>query len=177
MSGSLAAIFPPTRFPIHEHMIKRAYFAARQWNPWPRPEDIKHYFIAPPGCRWFFDTGIDDGSFRIEGVDGTDHLPPDDLGRHEIALILSGHPRLGVLLIWSKWDGKRKLTYNSKGNLRRLRELTKDIHGTPISVGLFVPYDLAWKAVKKFLENDGALPRSIEWIDDRDLPPNTFPGP
>lgn len=158
-------------------MIKHAHFAARLLDHWPRPKDIEHYFLAPPGTRWFFDTGIDGASFRVDGIDGTERLPPDDLGRHQITLILSGHPKLGVLLIWSKWDGKRKLTYNSKGDLRRLRELVDNMHGTSRPAGLFIPYDVAWKAVKEFLENDGALPKSIEWIASRDLPPNTFPDP
>ena len=39
------------------------------------------------------------------------------------------------------------------------------------------PRRLAWKAVKEFLENEGALPKSIEWIANSDLPPNTFPEP
>jgi hypothetical protein len=33
------------------------------------------------------------------------------------------------------------------------------------------------EAVKEFIETDGALPKSIEWIANRDLPPNTFPEP
>ena len=33
------------------------------------------------------------------------------------------------------------------------------------------------KTVKEFIENDGALPRSIEWIANRDLPSDTFPEP
>ena len=45
-------------------------------------------------------------------------------------------------------------------------------------VGLYVPYEIGWKAVKEFIDTNGALPTSIEWVaDDRDLPPNTFPDP
>ncbi len=88
-----------------------------------------------------------------------------------------GHPQYGVLLIWSKWGGGHKEMYSSKGDLSRLRELVLSTHGTPLPVGLFVPFEVAWKAVKEFLENDGALPKSIEWIANRDLPPNTFPDP
>jgi hypothetical protein len=32
-------------------------------------------------------------------------------------------------------------------------------------------------AVKEFIETDGGLPSSIEWIANNDLPPNTFPLP
>jgi hypothetical protein len=27
------------------------------------------------------------------------------------------------------------------------------------------------------METDGQLPKSIEWVANRDLPPNTFPDP
>jgi hypothetical protein len=33
------------------------------------------------------------------------------------------------------------------------------------------------KAVKEFIETGGALPTSIEWIANSDLPENTFPDP
>ena len=33
----------------------------------------------------------------------------------------------------------------------------------------------AWQAVKEFLETDGALPTSVEWVANRDLPSDTFP--
>jgi hypothetical protein len=33
------------------------------------------------------------------------------------------------------------------------------------------------KAVKEFLETDGELPKSIEWVANADLPRNTFPDP
>ena len=32
-------------------------------------------------------------------------------------------------------------------------------------------------ALKEFIETDGALPKSIEWIANKDLPPGTFPDP
>ena len=31
--------------------------------------------------------------------------------------------------------------------------------------------------VKEFMETDGQLPKSIEWVANSDLPPNTFPNP
>jgi hypothetical protein len=33
------------------------------------------------------------------------------------------------------------------------------------------------QAVKEFIETDGELSKSIEWIANKDLPPNTFPEP
>jgi hypothetical protein len=44
-------------------------------------------------------------------------------------------------------------------------------------IGLFIPFAEAWKAVKEFIETEGELPKSIEWVRNRDLPPNTFPDP
>lgn len=157
-------------------MNKRAYFASRNIKGWPRPEDIEHFFLAPPGRRWFFETGNDTAGFDAEGIDGTENLEPRQ-ARSNVRLALSAHPTLGVFLSWSKWDGRERQTYNSKGDLSRLRQFVRNMHDTPLPVGLLVPFDVAWKAVKEFLETDGQLPKSIEWIDDRDLPPDTFPDP
>lgn len=157
-------------------MEKRAYFASRSIKGWPQPEEIAHYFLEPPGQRWFFETGNDTAGFNADGIDGTEHLKSRQT-RSNVRLALSAHPILGVLLSWSKWDGKERQTYNSKGNLRRLREFVRNMHGTSLSVGLLVPYDVAWMAVKEFLETDGQLPKSIDWVASRDLPPETFPDP
>jgi hypothetical protein len=88
-----------------------------------------------------------------------------------------GNPEHGVLLIYSKWGGGLKQTYSSKGDFARLRERVRSMHDTVLPVGLFIPFDKAWPAVKEFIETDGKLPKSIEWIANRDLPPNTFPDP
>ena len=154
-------------------MIKTAYFASRDIKGWPRPEDIKHYFLDPPGQRWFFDTGNDTAGFVAEGVDGTEHLLREK--RSRITLALSAHPQFGVMLDWSKWNGKQRSSYVSKGDVTRLRQLVLNMHDTPLPVGLLVPFDLAWKAVKEFLETDGQLPKSIEWLSDDDLPSDIFP--
>lgn len=157
-------------------MQKSGYFASRDIKGWPKPQDIEHYFLTPPGKRWFFETRNDTAGFRADGVDGTEHLPYGN-GRVDIDLSLWGHPKYGVLLIWSKSGGGWAEDFTSKGDLRRLRELVRATHGTLLPIGLFVPYDVAWRAVKEFLETDGALPKSIEWIANRDLPDNIFPDP
>jgi hypothetical protein len=64
-----------------------------------------------------------------------------------------------------------------KGDLRRLKEYVRTLHGTPLPVGLFVPFPAAWKAVKEFMQTDGALPASIEWIASDELPSDAFPDP
>lgn len=88
-----------------------------------------------------------------------------------------GNPRLGVLIIYSKLGGGYRDVFTSKGDLSRLGELVRGLHDTPLPVGLFIPFDQGWKAVKEFIETDGALPKSIEWVSNHDLPPNTFPDP
>jgi len=42
-------------------------------------------------------------------------------------------------------------------------------------IGLFIPFERAWLAVKEFLQTDGAL--SITWIAGDDLPADAFPDP
>ena len=158
-------------------MRTRADFNNDLVERWPAPKDIEHFFLASPDHRWFSDSGNDSAAFYLEGADGTGHLTSGWGGRVDIRLEMWGHPTLGVLLIWSKWDGKRSHNFSSKGDLRRLREWVNTTHGDPMPVGLYIPYEIAWKAVKKFLENDGALPKSIAWIANSDLPPNTFPDP
>jgi hypothetical protein len=157
-------------------MKKRAYFDT-YWGPgWPELTWLEPYFIAPPAKRWLFSGGNDSAGLDAQGVDDTEHLEPNK-GRIDIRLEMWGNPQLGVLLIYSKRGGGHKLMVASKGDLTRLRDLVRSTHDTPLPVGLFIPFEQAWKAVKEFIETDGALPKSIEWIANRDLPPNTFPDP
>jgi hypothetical protein len=158
-------------------MKKESYFASKVCDGWPEPKDIEHYFLGPPDKRWFFETRNDSGSFTLEGAEGTGHLARGKGGRIEINLFLFGHRKFGVHLNWEKWDGKKMHSYASKGDLKRLHELIRTPHGDSMPVGLYIPYETAWKAVKEFLENDGALPKSIEWVNYDDLPTNIFPDP
>jgi hypothetical protein len=157
-------------------MRKSVYFGSFDGRGWPLPEQLQQYFLAPPGHRWTFKGGNDNWGLTAEGVDGSEHLEANK-GRIDINLEMWGHPDLGVLLIYSKWGGGVKQMYSSKGDLSRLREWVRSLHDTPLPIGLFIPFERAWKAVKEFIETDGQLPKSIEWIANRDLPPNTFPDP
>jgi hypothetical protein len=157
-------------------MRKSTYFASRPSDGWPSPRELERYFLAPAGERWFFETRNDSGGFSAEGVDGTEHLEANK-GRIDIDLQMWGNPDLGVLLIYSKWGGGHKQIYSSKRDPRRLREWVRSTHDTLLPIGLFVPFEVAWLAVKEFIETDGQLPKSIEWIANRDLPPGTFPDP
>jgi hypothetical protein len=157
-------------------MRKRVYFDVFDGLGWPSPSQLEPYFLAPPGQRWTFDAGNDNWGLKADGVDGTEHLEANK-GRIDVRLQMWGNPDLGVLLLYSKWGGEFKDLYSSKGDLSRLREWVRSTHNTPLPVGLFIPYAIAWRAVKEFIETDGKLPKSIEWIANRDLPENTFPDP
>jgi hypothetical protein len=120
-------------------------------------------------------------SLRASATKRADHFVGGghDAARVNVVLRMIGNPEHGVYLQYDKWDGRTKSRYgfNAKGDLSRLREYVWSLHGTPFSVGLFVPFATAWKAVKEFIEADGELPRSIERVASRDLPSYAFPDP
>lgn len=157
-------------------MKKSAYFDEYWGDGWPAISYLEPYFISPPGKEWFFESTNDGAILKAEGVDGTEHLQPNK-GRIDIRLWMWGHPKHGVLLIHEKVGPGRQVAYSSKGDLSRLKEHVRTLHGDLRPVGLFIPFAKAWPAVKEFIETQGALPTSIEWIANADLPPNTFPDP
>lgn len=157
-------------------MRKSAYFDSRPRKGWPTPQELQQYFLAPPGKQWFDTGGNDTAGLDVEGVDGTAHLE-EGKGRIDIHLDMWGNPDLGVLLIYRKHGGGYDETYTSVGDLSRLGEIVESLHRTQLPVGLFIPFEQAWLAVKDFIETDGELPRSIKWIANKDLPPGTFPPP
>ena len=157
-------------------MRKYMYFASERAWRWPSPRELEPYFLAPPGKEWSYSGGNDSWGLRAEGLHGTEGLELGK-GRVDAELAMWGHPQHGVLLIYSKWGGGYKDTYSSKGDLTRLGEIVRTLHGDPMPAGLYIPFREAWKAVKEFIETDGELPKSIEWVRNRDLPPNTFPDP
>ncbi len=158
-------------------MIRGINFDRFHGEGWPLLRDLEPYFIAPKGKEWFFGTGNDSAGIYILGINGTQQLPYGR-GRIDIKLSLWGDPKLGVLVIYRKYGSPEiEETYTSKGDLDRLNEYVRTLHNDPMPVGLYIPYAQAWKAVKEFMETDGALPKSIEWIANTDLPANTFPDP
>jgi hypothetical protein len=154
---------------------KTTYFDDLPERGWPDPKDLEPFFLAPPGREWSYSGGNDSWSLHAEGLYGTEHLEPGT-GRVDVDLYMVGHPLHGVTCAYSKWDGraKQKFEYSSQGDLSRLRERVLSRHGTSLPIGLFIPFAEAWKAVKEFIETDGELPKSIEWIAVADLPPNAF---
>jgi hypothetical protein len=157
-------------------MEKHTYFDTYWGKGWPELKWLEPYFLTSEGRRRFFSAGNDSWGLGLDGVDDTEHLLPFK-GRIDINLTILGHPDLGILLGREKRGPGVNEAHYSKGNLMRLREWVKTLHGDRMPVGLFVPFDTAWKGVKEFIERDGALPASIEWVAAADLPAGTFPPP
>jgi hypothetical protein len=157
-------------------MNKRTYFDTH-WGPgWPDPKWLGRYFVTPLGQQDFFSSGNDSWGLTAEGVDGTADLPQLK-GRVDVDLTIQGHPILGVLLQYRKTGRLPIQTYYSKGDLTRLTQHVKTAHGDLMPIGLFVPFETAWLAIKEFMERDAALPESIAWIAAADIPAGAFPQP
>jgi hypothetical protein len=145
-------------------------------DPWPEPKVLEPYFLGGKGRRWVFESDTDQAALVAEGAGGTEHLERNE-GRVDIDLFLVGHPAIGIQLTHrriKRW-GRGTEAFSSISDRGRLDRYYRDRYGSLIAVGLFIPFEDAWRAVKEFLETDGALPKSIEWIAGRDLPPDAFP--
>jgi hypothetical protein len=156
-------------------MRKSTYFDAIDREGWPSPDVLKPFFLAPAGQEWSYYGGNDSWGLDADGMCGTENQ--DRLDQVRVAIGMIGNPVHGVYLYYNKWDGRirSKRAYNSKGDLNRIGEFVRSLHGDPLSVGLFVPFPSAWLAVREFIETDGQLPKSIEWIASDALPPEAFP--
>src|SRR5712691_7702059 len=157
-------------------MRKRSYFDEFVGPGWPTPSELEPYFLGSPGRRSSFESGNDCWGLSAEGADRTEHLP-EGKGRINIRLTMIGNREHGVLLHYRKSGGDLDDNYYSKGDLRRLLEWVKTRDGDLMPVGLFIPAERAWTAVKEFIQKDGALPNNIEWIADEDVPGEAFPDP
>jgi hypothetical protein len=156
-------------------MKRYANFDSFSGEGWPDLKWLERYFVAPPGQQWFYSRGRSDSArFTVKGVEGTEHLELYK-GRIDIDLDMIGNPQLGVFLMYERVGRRHKETRYSKGDPKRLHEWVENAYGDLIPVGLFVPFEMAWTALKDFIKTDGELPRSIEWIKSGDLPPGTWP--
>ena len=98
-------------------------------------------------------------------------MPRSDAVTVDLSMtVCPGH---GVTLDFARWHGRiRRLDrYCSIGDLNRLWRFTYSLQGDPYSLGLFIPFEEAFKAVKEFIESDGDLPTSIGWVSGEGLPP------
>jgi hypothetical protein len=156
---------------------KNCYFHDYHGPFWPSPDQLKKHFLALGGHLWVSPGGNDNWGLGAEGLYGTAALPHRE--SVNVELRMTGSPDHGVMLDFARWDGRiqRWDSYFSKGDLSRLGRFMYSLHDDPYSLGLFIPFEEAFKAVKEFIESDGELPTSIEWVSGKDLPPETFPAP
>ncbi len=150
-------------------MRKSCSFHDFDASGWPSPDELQKYFSAD-GKLWA-SRGNDSWALRAEGLYGTAILPPSEAVT--VDLRMTGCPDHGVTLDFARWHGRiRRLDrYCSVGDLRRLWQFMVSLQGDPYSLGLFIPFEEAFKAVKEFIECDGELPTSIEWISGEGFPP------
>jgi len=157
-------------------MEKGVHFRGYNGPGWHSRSQLEDYSLTPSGRRKAFEIGNDCWGLSATGVHGTEKLPPGK-GRIILGLTMLGNLDHGVLLHYRKGGGDYGDSFYSKGDLTRLREWVKTAHDDLFPVGLYIPFETAWKAVKEFIETDGQLPRSIEWVAGNDLPADAFPDP
>jgi len=157
---------------------KEAAFDDHWGKGWPAISIVEQNLSDPEKLAQLFAQGRDGGCFSIEWTYDKNNSAPqsESVG---VTLYMHMNPNHGIKLQYSKWDGRtgEKKTYHSKGDLTRLKEFVRSFHRTPLSIGLFVPFEVGRKAVKEFLESDGELPGSIDWLSDDNLPSDVFPLP
>jgi hypothetical protein len=156
-------------------MKKHTYFGTYIGPDWPDQRWLAPYFLTPAGRQAAFDGDNDSWSLNVDGLEGTEHLPQWN-GRIDIMLTIVGNLEHGVLLCHQKL-GPNGIGHYSRGDLSRLRDYVETKQDSVMPVGLFIPFERAWDAIKEFVEADGALPKSIPWIAVPDLPRDTFPDP
>jgi hypothetical protein len=159
-------------------MHKRAYFDVFDGPGWPDPAELKPYFFGAAHWQKWFAQGNDSWGLSVDDLDSAAEADHEAV-RLNVRLYMTGHPTYGVTLDYSKWDSKAQkgTGYCSRGDSARLAETICSVHGTPLSIGLFIPFPAAWEAVKEFIERDGELPACIEWVAVSDLPPAVFAVP
>lgn len=157
---------------------KRVHYDRFWGSFWPATHELAPYFLAKPaGSGWVHGTGIDSAGLDLEGVGGTEHLPPGR-GRADTSLSMWASPELGVLLQYARYGGgEPRQDWFSKDYMSKTRQWVRSLHDTLLPVGLFIPFVQAWLAVREFMETEGQLANSIEWVSSDDLPANTFPDP
>lgn len=157
-------------------MIKRTYFDTYDGEGWPDLMWLEKYFLTEAGRRQFFASGNDSWGLKAYGLKG-DGTFPSMRGQIDVDLTILGHPELGILLCYYRSDSRGRSTYYSKGDVSRLKESVETFHGDKVPVGLYVPFDVAWIAVKEFVEKVGELPQGIPWLSADDLPEDAFAMP
>jgi len=157
---------------------KEAAFDDHWGSGWPDIGVVEQRLSDPEKLAQMFAKGRDGGCFSIKWIyDKNNAEPQSELVAATLYMHMNSEH--GIKLQYSRWDGRigEKKTYHSKGDLTRLKHFVRSFHRTPLSIGLFVPFEIGRKAVKEFLETDGDLPRSIDWVPEDGLPSEVFPLP
>jgi hypothetical protein len=149
------------------NVLKEANFDLFAGFGWPKPAELRPFFFDPSLRDW---SGY--------GLNATNVDPKELPGWDEptnLRLTMVANPFHGVFFHYRRFRPGYGKGYCSKGDLRRMREWVQTQDGDLWPVGLFVPFEAGWNAVKEYIERDGALPTCIEWLDENDLPHNAFP--
>jgi hypothetical protein len=98
-------------------------------------------------------------------------------GHIDLRLTIIANQFHGVLLHYWKFRAETLggEAFYSRGDLRRMQEWVMTTQDDLMPVGLFVSFEAGWQAIKEYIETDGALPKSIPWLADRELPVDAFP--
>jgi hypothetical protein len=145
---------------------------------WPAVTEVRRYFIEPREKAWLDARASGDGSLKVVGLFGTDDERPE-IEKVKATLYFKADNLHGVMLGHNFWDGRtrKKEEFVSRGDLTRRVEFLTSPEGDKVSLGLFVPFEMAWLAVEDFMNGQGERSKRIDWIDSRDLPADTFPEP
>ncbi len=154
-------------------MKRTSYFNSQRRDTWPTVPEIASYFEPRGGAAWSRPLGNDTASLTLEGVDGTQGLE-QYRGRMDISLRLLAHAKYGVFLFYEKSRGAR---YSSKGDMTKVKTYVRTAHDDLRTLAFFIPFEKAWLAVKDFIESNGDLPKSIDWVDMKEIKELAFPEP
>ena len=163
-------------------MQKHVYFRDHWGKYWPDQNELKTFFLTQRGRQNWSYGGNDGWLLECQGVNGSGDLPaygktgPTGIGsRIDANFTMDANLDLGVLLGFDRFGGGFNDHYCSTGDLTRLHEWVRTLHGDLRPVGLYIPFDDAWSALKEFMDTGGELPKCIPWIRTSELPSDAFP--
>ena len=161
---------------------KRIRFRDQRGKYWPSPSELEPFFLTQRGREQWFYGGNDSWGLDISGLYGTDNLPTyAQIGGAGLGSQVESHFEMdanldyGVLVSFDRYGGGYNDHYCSINDSTRLHEWVRTLHQDLRPVGLYIPFNDAWAALKEFMETDGEMPKCIKWVNGSDLPPYAFP--
>ena len=145
-------------------------------NRWPAADQLEQSFLDPARRNWAFWDGGGGGYISVSGLDGTEN-EPDGPNRSNARIAIRAHRKHGATLDHHWWDGKRRVSTShlSLGSTSDMTKLPHLDNRQPFAVGLFIPFELAWLALKDFMVDPIHPSKSVPWINAKDLPPSAIP--